>query len=191
MRLSYVFLAFALVSLAACDEGGVRGEIARAERELGVSGAKNLAASRAFLDANKLKAGVKTTASGLQYEITDAMPGDVPKPSAHDQVVAIYRGTLADGTEFDSSQGQPAAFALNQVIPAWTEGLQLMKAGETMKLYVPPELGYGAEGSPPRIPPNAALVFEIELLGFRRPDGEIVRSEAMKNLEAQHRQGPG
>jgi hypothetical protein len=66
-----------------------------------------------------------------------------------------------------------------------------MKAGETMKLYVPPELGYGAEGSPPRIPPNAALVFEIELLGFRRPDGEIVRSEAMKNLEAQHRQGPG
>lgn len=190
MRLPHLLLALALVSLAACDEGGVRGEIARAERERTESGAKNLAASQAFLEANKLKEGVKTTPSGLQYEITRPIAGDVPKPAAQDQVVAVYRGALSDGTEFDSSQGQPAAFPLNQVIPAWTEGLQLMKPGEVMKLYVPPELGYGAEGSPPRIPPNSALVFEIELLGFRRPNGEIVRSEALKNLEAQQQKAP-
>lgn len=132
---------------------------------LAEEGKKNQAAAEAFLTANAKKPGVKTTASGLQYQVIQA--GSGPKPQANSQVRVHYRGTLIDGTEFDSSykRNEPAQFALNGVIPGWTEGLQLMSKGAKYKFFIPPNLGYGEQGTPGGpIPPNAALVFEVELL---------------------------
>lgn len=126
-------------------------------------GQKQLTEGAAFLEKNKKRAGVKTTASGLQYEVIKG-GGKGPKPKATDTVVVAYHGTLIDGTVFDSSveRGETATFALNQVVAGWTEGLQLMSVGDKYKFYVPANLGYGPR---PRgkIPPNATLVFEIEL----------------------------
>jgi len=129
-------------------------------------GAKNLAEGQAFLETNKAKAGVTTTASGLQYEVITQGTG--PKPKATDRVSVHYRGTLIDGTEFDSSytRGQPAQFALNAVIPGWGEALQLMPVGSKYKICLPPDLAYGDRGAGPQIGPNATLVFEIELLSI-------------------------
>jgi len=131
-----------------------------AERELAVK--KNLEEGAKFLAENKKKANVKTTASGLQYQIL--RPGNGPKPGATDTVLADYAGTFLDGKEFDSSykRGQPAEFALNAVIPGWTEGLQLMSKGSKFKFWIPADLAYGAEGQG-AMPPNATLVFEVEL----------------------------
>lgn len=126
---------------------------------------KNKAAGEKFLAANKSKAGVKSTASGLQYQVIKE--GSGPTPKVNSQVKVHYRGTLIDGTtEFDSSyaRNEPATFALNQVIAGWTEGLQLMKAGSKYKLYIPSALAYGENGQGPVIGPNATLVFEVELL---------------------------
>lgn len=131
-----------------------------AEREIAIK--KNLEEGAKFLAENKKKANVKTTASGLQYQIL--RPGNGPKPSATDTVLADYAGTFLDGKEFDSSykRGQPAEFALNAVIPGWTEGLQLMSKGSKFKFWIPADLAYGAEGQG-AMPPNATLVFEVEL----------------------------
>ena len=109
---------------------------------------------------------VQTTASGLKYEVL--REGDGSKPSATDRVTVHYRGELVDGTIFDSSydRGQPATFPLNGVISGWTEGLQLMPVGSKYKFTIPPELGYGARGAGGRIPPNATLIFEVELLSI-------------------------
>ena len=128
------------------------------------SAGKNKTEGEAFLAKNKSKAGVKTTASGLQYEVITQGKG--PKPAATDQVKVHYVGTLLDGTKFDSSvdRGEPATFGLNGVIPGWTEALQLMPVGSKYKLYVPSTLGYGDRGTPGPIGPNATLVFEVELL---------------------------
>lgn len=125
----------------------------------------NAQAAQAFLTENATREGVTTTESGLQYEVLEA--GDGAKPGADDQVQVHYRGTLIDGTEFDSSysRGQPATFGLNQVIPGWSEGVQLMSVGSKYKFYIPSELAYGAAGSG-AIPPSAAIVFEVELLGI-------------------------
>lgn len=111
---------------------------------------------------------VQTTASGLKYEIL--REGDGEKPSATDRVTVHYRGELVDGTVFDSSydRGQPATFPLNGVIRGWTEGLQLMPVGSKYKFTIPPELGYGARGAGGRIPPNATLIFDVELLSIAR-----------------------
>ena len=124
----------------------------------------NKAAADAFFAENRAKEGVRETESGLQYEVLEEGTGD--SPSADDTVTVHYRGTLLDGTQFDASydRGEPATFPLGRVIPAWTEGLQLMKEGGKYKLYVPANLGYGERGAPPKIGPNAGLIFEIELI---------------------------
>ena len=128
---------------------------------------RNLAAGKAFLAENGRKPGVVTTASGLQYQVLTQGTG--PKPTADANVRVHYRGTLLDGTVFDSSyeRNQPAEFLLSAVIPGWTEGLQLMPVGSKYKLWVPQELAYGEQGTPGGpIQPGSTLVFEVELLGL-------------------------
>ncbi|MBR9912175.1 MAG: FKBP-type peptidyl-prolyl cis-trans isomerase [Gammaproteobacteria bacterium] len=119
---------------------------------------------QAFLQANAKKAGVVTTASGLQYKVLTKGTG--PKPTAANQVTVHYSGKLLDGTEFDSSysRGEPATFGVTQVIPGWTEALQLMSEGAKWEVYIPSNLAYGPGGAGGDIGPNATLVFEIELL---------------------------
>ena len=123
-----------------------------------------VAAGAKFLAENKKKAGVKETASGLQYEVITLGTGAMPKDT--NTVKVHYTGTLLNGTKFDSSRdrGQPAEFPLNGVIPGWTEGVQLMPVGSVYKFYIPYNLAYGAQGSPPVIPGGATLVFDVELL---------------------------
>ena len=132
-------------------EAAERGKAARSEGE-------------AFLAENKKKAGIVTTASGLQYEIVKEGSGRQPKAS--DTVRCHYEGTLLDGTVFDSSysRGVPAEFGLRQVIAGWTEGVQLMKEGSIFKFYIPYNLAYGEHGAGADIPPYAALIFKVELI---------------------------
>lgn len=127
----------------------------------------NLKEGQDFLTANKDKEGVKTTASGLQYKVVKE--GSGPHPAKTSVVTVHYRGTLLNGDEFDSSysRNEPATFPLNQVIPGWTEGLQLMTAGSKYQFWIPAALAYGEGGSPPKIGPNATLMFEVELLSFK------------------------
>lgn len=134
------------------------------QEEMSKKGEANQKKGVDFLAANEKKEGVKKTASGLQYKVIKE--GNGKKPSATDQVTVHYTGTLIDGTKFDSSvdRGQPATFGLNQVIPGWTEGLQLMSEGSKYMLYIPSELGYGANGAGGSIGPNEVLVFEVELI---------------------------
>ena len=131
------------------------------------AGKKNEADSEKFLADNKKKDGVKTTASGLQYKVIKEGSGAQPKST--DTVTVNYRGTLVDGTEFDSSykRGQPATFPVGGVIKGWTEALQLMKAGSKYQLFIPPNLAYGEHSPTPQIPPNAALIFEVELMNVQ------------------------
>ncbi len=127
---------------------------------------ENLAAGQAWLADNKTKEGIQTTESGLQYKVIEA--GSGATPAATDKVRVIYTGKLLDGTVFDTSikTGKPAEFFLNQVIPGWTEGVQLMKPGSKYEFYIPSNLAYGPRGSGDRIPGNSALIFEIEYLGL-------------------------
>jgi len=136
--------------------------------EAKIQGEKNLKEGETFLAENAKKPGVKTTASGLEYQMITAGTGPSPKPT--DKVKVDYVGKLINGKEFESSKkrGQPAVFQLNQVIPAWTEGLQLMKVGGKAKLFVPSKLAYGERGAGQDIGPNATLIFEVELLGIEK-----------------------
>jgi FKBP-type peptidyl-prolyl cis-trans isomerase len=118
----------------------------------------------AFLAENAKREGVKTTDSGLQYEVLQE--GEGKKPTAEDRVTVHYKGTLISGEEFDSSyaRGQPVTFPLSNVIPGWTEGVQLMSPGAKYKFYIPSDLAYGERGAGVKIGPNETLIFEVELL---------------------------
>ena len=131
----------------------------------------NKAAGEAFLAANAEKEGVVVLDSGLQYKVLTEGSGS--KPAAENTVTVHYRGTLIDGTEFDSSyeRNAPASFPLNGVIPGWTEGVQLMAEGAKYEFYIPSDLAYGPNGRPPSIGPNSTLVFEVELLKANANDG--------------------
>jgi FKBP-type peptidyl-prolyl cis-trans isomerase FklB len=135
-----------------------------AKRE--AAGAAAQKKGQVFLEANGKKPDVTVLPSGLQYKVLEEGSGS--KPKATDTVRTHYRGTLIDGTEFDSSyaRGEPATFPLNRVIRGWTEALQLMPVGAKWQLFIPADLAYGARGSPPNIGPNETLIFEIELLGI-------------------------
>jgi FKBP-type peptidyl-prolyl cis-trans isomerase FklB len=137
------------------------------EEKMQIVGDMNKKTGEAFLAANKVKDGVFTLPSGLQYKILKEGTG--PKPSATDSVVCNYKGTLIDNTEFDSSykRGEPVTFPVNGVIKGWTEALQIMPVGSKWQLFVPSDLAYGPRGPSPEIGPNSTLVFEVELLSIQ------------------------
>ena len=138
---------------------------AQRAKEQAAAAEKALASGKAYLAENAKKPGVKTTASGLQYRMVTAGTGKTPGPD--DTVTVHYKGTLVDGTEFDSSykRGEPASFPVKGVIPGWTEALQLLKVGSKVQLAIPPELAYGANGPLA----NQVLLFDVELLGATAP----------------------
>lgn len=133
---------------------------------------KNEKLGKEFLEKNAQKSGIEVTSSGLQYQIIKKGTGSKPDPT--DRVKVHYRGTLIDGTEFDSSykRNQPASFGLNEVIPGWTEALQLMNVGSKYMFYIPPKLAYGERGAGSVIGPNETLIFEVELLEILDPDSK-------------------
>ncbi len=135
-------------------------------------GNANHAAARAFLARNGKKKGVVTTTSGLEYLVLKAGQGNSPQPG--DIVTVNYRGTLLDGTEFDSSykRGQPATFPMDRVIPGWQEALKLMRPGARWRIFIPPQLAYDLN-SPPQIPPGSLLIFDVDLLGVRPPAPQL------------------
>ena len=149
-RMAAAFLCALL--LAGCNKPSVEAEQAKQQ---GV----------AFLAENASKPGVVKTASGLQYQILQEGQGAMP--AATSQVTVNYRGSLIDGTEFDS--GEAVSFPLDHVIPGWTEGLQLMKEGAKYRFFIPADLAYGERGAGGRIPPNAALIFDVELVKAGQP----------------------
>jgi len=146
-------------------------QIETREAEFKAQADKNKTDSEAFLAANKAKEGVKVTDSGLQYRVITEGTG--AKPTVEDTVEVNYKGTLIDGTEFDSSykRGESVTFPVTGVIPGWTEALQLMPVGSKYELVIPSDLAYGPGGTGP-IGPNAALVFEVELLDIKKPEAE-------------------
>ncbi len=160
----------------------IREIMAQWQKEFGekqkVMATKNQADGEKYLAENKKKEGVKTTASGLQYK--SLKEGAGPQPKASDTVTVNYRGTLIDGTEFDSSykRGEPATFPLNGVIKGWTEGLQLMKKGSKFQFVIPPSLAYGERAVGADIGPNSTLVFDVELLDVKPAEAAASPSPA-------------
>jgi FKBP-type peptidyl-prolyl cis-trans isomerase len=142
------------------------------QKKRAAQGQVNKANGEAFLKENAQKAGIKVTASGLQYKVITEGSGPLPKES--DTVKVNYRGTLLDGTEFDSSykRNEPVVFPLAGVIKGWTEALQLMKVGSKYQIFLPSHLAYGEQGAGQAIGPNSALIFEVELLGIEKPAAE-------------------
>lgn len=155
--------------VGACGEGQ-----SAIERTIAQQEAQELSSVESWFEEIRAREGVQQTASGLMYQVvSESADETLPKPGPQAMVLAHYEGRLRDGTVFDSSfqRGQPAAFPLTQVIPGWTEALQLMRPGDEYILFIPPELGYGPEGRPPAIPRNAPLEFRVQLLQFQNPDG--------------------
>lgn len=147
----------------------------------------NMAKAKAYLEENAKKEGVTVTESGLQYEVLESGEEGAPMPTAEDKVKVHYHGTLVDGEVFDSSvdRGQPVTFPVKGVIQGWIEGLQLMKVGDKFKLTIPPELAYGQNGTAGKIGPNAALVFDVELLEINPgPEEAAAEGEAEAEPEA-------
>jgi len=154
----------AIQALMADQQARAQERQAAQEVERAALSEKNKAEGAAFLAANQTKEGVVTTDSGLQYKVI--VEGTGESPTAEDVVQVQYRGTLIDGTEFDSSyaRGEPAEFPVTGVIPGWTEALQLMKEGAKWEIYIPADLAYGPRGAGSAIGPDAVLIFEVELL---------------------------
>jgi FKBP-type peptidyl-prolyl cis-trans isomerase len=142
------------------------------DRAMEAAAAKSKATGEAYLAENKKLEGVQVTESGIQYEVLTAAEGD--KPKATDQVKVHYKGSLLDGTVFDSSydRGEPAQFGLNQVIPGWTEGVQLMSVGSKYSFVIPSDLAYGDQGAGANIGPGETLIFEVELLDIIKPEAD-------------------
>ncbi len=142
------------------------------QEEMQAAGEASKKEGAAFLAANKMKDGVVTLPSGLQYKILTQGTG--PKPTASDSVVCNYRGTLLNGTEFDSSykRGEPATFPVSGVIKGWTEALQLMPVGSKWQLFIPSDLAYGERSPAPEIGPDSTLIFEVELLSIQNKSGD-------------------
>ena len=159
------FVLVAALALTACGPG--KKPAASAE----------LAAGKTFLARNAKAPGVKVLPSGLQYKIVHSGPADGQRPQKGDEVKVNYEGKLLNGKVFDSSyeRGQPAAMPLDALIPGWIEALQLMRPGDEWLLYVPPALGYGAEGAG-EIPPDSTLIFRIELINFLPGPGRVGRA---------------
>jgi FKBP-type peptidyl-prolyl cis-trans isomerase len=158
--------------------------VAKKQEEMKKLGEENKKKGEAFLAENKKKEGVKVTASGLQYKVIKE--GDGKKPGAKDTVKVNYKGTLLDGTEFDSSykRNEPATFPVSGVIPGWTEALQLMKTGSKYEVVIPSNLAYGEAGAGGVIPPNATLVFEVELLSIVPPEAKTKEAPKKDNQGA-------
>ncbi|PYK42485.1 MAG: hypothetical protein DME46_10495 [Verrucomicrobia bacterium] len=154
------------------------------------AGEKNTKEGEKFLTENKAKPGVKTTASGLQYKVEKEGSGTPPKET--DTVVVNYRGTLIDGTEFDSSykRGEPATFPVNRVIKGWTEALQLMKPASKYQLFIPSNLAYGPGGTGGEIGPNATLIFEVELLSVKPGEASAPPPAASTSASASPKSSP-
>ncbi|PKL99906.1 MAG: peptidylprolyl isomerase, partial [Gammaproteobacteria bacterium HGW-Gammaproteobacteria-6] len=144
----------------------------RAEERMTEMNAKAVEAGKKFLEDNAKRDGVKTTESGLQYEVVKSAEGR--QPTENDVVTVHYEGSLTDGTVFDSSikRGSPIDLPVGGVIPGWVEGLQLMHVGEKFKLYIPSELAYGEQSPSPLIPANSVLVFDLELLDIKGDEAE-------------------
>ncbi len=153
------------VTMSANDQQNIANFVKTARNNMAET---NRAKAKAFLAENGKKKDIVTTASGLQYHVVSE--GDGAPPKSTDEVTVNYRGTLLDGTEFDSSykRGQPASFPVNGVIPGWQEALVLMKPGSKWELFIPPNLAYDVN-SPPAIPPGSMLKFEVELLKVKQP----------------------
>jgi FKBP-type peptidyl-prolyl cis-trans isomerase len=152
-------------TLTPADQANIRELVTSA---VGTVSDANHHKAAAFLAENGKKTGVVTTASGLEYTVL--APGSGESPKATDEVTVNYRGTLLDGTEFDSSykRHEPSTFQVDRVIPGWTEALQLMKPGSKYKLWIPPQLAYDMR-SPPPIPPGSMLIFDVELISVKAP----------------------
>lgn len=176
MKLQLTSAALAALALASCAPGEDQAaSVAEQAEEIGAGQAPaaaplatpqdNLAAAEAHLAENGAREGVVTTPTGLQYEVLAEGPADAPSPAPGQYVCVHYRGTLLDGTEFDSSysRGEAAAFPSDGLIPGWVEALQMMKEGDAWRLTIHPDLAYGPRGIGP-IPPNSALVFDMELI---------------------------
>lgn len=173
------FAAFALV-VAGCDNQGsssVMDQIQKAEEEDARAAQQNLAEAQRFLTEVSMRQGVRPTPSGLLVQMVS--PGaneSLPRPPRDAIVLVHYQGSLPNGQVFDSSlqRGQPAEFPLSGVIPGFAEAISLMRPGDTIMAFIPPDLGYGPAGQPPGIPGNSALIFRVQLLAFRTPDGRVV-----------------
>ena len=154
----------AVLALAGCGRGAATSDADLAE---------NAKASTFFMTSNARAEGVQSLPSGLQYKVVASGPAGSPSPDRNDLVRVEYEGALTDGTVFDSSfgRGAPAVFTPETVVPGWTEALQKMRVGDEWILYVPPALGYGEQGGPPKIPGNAVLVFRLKLLDIAPTPG--------------------